>query len=103
MNRLDVILLCFLGLVNVLALCEYGIDKMCAPKGKRRIPEAMLLWIAVLGGSFGAWLGMRMFRHKTKHWKFRLLVPLLLLLHCILVAVYITFRMGYPLPYFLNA
>ena len=70
----------YLLLINLLAFCLYGIDKRRAGKGKRRISEKCLLWFAFLGGGIGAWCGMRCFRHKTKHWKFRILVPMAVLL-----------------------
>lgn len=67
--------------INILTFFVYGIDKLKAKKGWWRIPEATLLTLAALGGSIGAWLGMRAWRHKTKHWKFKICVPLFLLLH----------------------
>ena len=67
-------------LVNIVAFAAYGIDKRKAQKGKWRIPESTLLLLAFFGGAIGALLGMRVFRHKTKHWKFKILVPLFLVL-----------------------
>ena len=55
--------LCLLG-VNLLSFLIYGMDKLLAIRGKRRIPEAALLTLAVLAGSVGAMLGMLLFRHK---------------------------------------
>ena len=62
--------------VNLLAFCLFGMDKRKAIKNKWRISEVTLLTIAFFGGSMGAWIGMQCFRHKTKHWKFKILVPL---------------------------
>ena len=56
-------------------------DKYKAMKKVWRIPEATLLGLAAIGGSLGAWLGMVLFRHKTRHPKFAVGIPLLLLLH----------------------
>ncbi len=81
------ILLAVLLLMNLLAFVLYGVDKLKAKKGAWRIPESTLLLVAFLGGSLGALLGMEVFRHKTKHAKFRILVPLFLILH-IALAVY---------------
>ena len=67
--------------LNLLSFALYGIDKAKAKKSAWRIPEKTLLLAALLGGSLGALLGMEVFRHKTKHWKFKLLVPLFLILH----------------------
>ena len=86
------ILLAVLLLVNLLAFALYGIDKLKAKKGAWRIPESTLLLVAFLGGSLGALLGMELFRHKTKHAKFKVLVPLFLILH-IALGVYI-FKSG---------
>ena len=61
--------------INILAFCLYGIDKAKAKMDLWRIPEETLLGVAFIGGSVGAWAGMQFFRHKTKHWKFKILVP----------------------------
>ena len=74
------IILAALLLVNIAAFAAYGIDKRKARKGRWRIPESTLLLLAFFGGSVGALLGMRVFHHKTKHWKFKILVPLFLVL-----------------------
>ena len=66
--------------INLLAFLAYGRDKALARQGRFRIPEARLLLYAVLGGSAGAWLGMRRFRHKTKKWRFRIAIPALFLM-----------------------
>lgn len=75
------ILLIVLAAVNLVAFILYGVDKAKAKRGAWRIPEATLLLVAALGGSVGALLGMELFRHKTKHWKFKILVPAFLILH----------------------
>ena len=75
------ILLLILIALNLVAFALYGLDKLKAKRGAWRIPEATLLLIAALGGSLGALLGMELFRHKTKHWKFKVLVPLFLAAH----------------------
>ncbi len=75
------LLLVLLAAMNLLAFALYGIDKLKAKRGAWRIPESTLLLVAFLGGSLGAFLGMELFRHKTKHAKFKILVPLFLILH----------------------
>ena len=75
--------------INIFTFCLYGIDKQKARKGKWRISEAMLLSVALLGGSLGAILAMKVFHHKTKHWKFKILVPLFLLIHMILTVIFL--------------
>ena len=65
--------------INLLTFFIYGIDKWKAKRDKWRVPEATLLMLAALGGSVGALLGMFVFHHKTKHKKFLIGVPLILL------------------------
>ena len=65
--------------INLLAFLAFGRDKALARQGSFRIPEARLLLYAALGGSAGAWLGMRRFHHKTKKWRFRIAIPALFL------------------------
>ena len=70
----------YLTLVNVIAFTVYGVDKRRAQKDRWRVPERTLFLVAIIGGSIGALLGMHVFRHKTKHWYFRVFIPLILLL-----------------------
>lgn len=74
------IIIYYLLAVNVITFFAYGIDKYKAKHDKWRTSEATLLWLAVLGGSVGAWLGMRVWHHKTMHKKFKYGVPAILLL-----------------------
>jgi uncharacterized membrane protein YsdA (DUF1294 family) len=73
------LLYCCLIVINVVTFVVYGIDKWKAMKGRWRISELTLLLLAVIGGSIGALLGMRVWHHKTKHLKFKYGVPLILL------------------------
>ena len=66
-----------LVLMSLITAGVYAWDKRRARKGGRRVPEARLLGLALLGGAMGAYWAMRTVRHKTKHWRFRVLVPLL--------------------------
>ena len=66
--------------INLLAFSLMGTDKSNARRSKRRIPEAALFLVALLGGSLGAVVGMNFFRHKTKHWYFVVGMPLILIL-----------------------
>ncbi len=65
--------------INVLTFLIYGMDKWKAKRDKWRIPEDTLIWLAVAGGSVGALLGMHLFRHKTRHRKFLIGIPVILL------------------------
>ncbi len=88
-------LLILLLLVNAVTFCAYGVDKWKARHGKWRISEATLLTLAAIGGSIGAYLGMRVWHHKTQHKKFKYGVPAILCLH-IALAVYIGARIYGP-------
>ena len=81
-------LVSYLLIVNVLAFIFMRGDKLLARKRSRRIPEAVLLFLAVIGGSLGALLAMNIYRHKTKHNAFTLGVPLMLFAHVALVAIF---------------
>ena len=74
----------YLLIINAVGFALMLIDKQKAKKRKYRIPEATLMWCAALGGSIGAWLGMQVFRHKTKHKKFTLGIPFILGLQVLL-------------------
>lgn len=78
---------CCLTVVNAVAFIMYGIDKYRARNAKWRIPEATLLMLAVVGGSVGAWLGMKVWHHKTRHRKFRYGVPAILLLQIVVATL----------------
>ena len=74
------LLLLYLLLVNLTAFCLMGWDKRQSKRpDARRVPEKRLFAAALLGGSAGAVAGMFRFRHKTRHWYFRLGLPLILL------------------------
>lgn len=70
------ILLVIYAVMSVIGFALMGIDKSRAINHKWRIKEATLFLIAFLGGGIGSTLGMFFFRHKTKHWYFRLFFPL---------------------------
>ncbi len=71
----------WLIVINLIAFALFGVDKRRAKRKAWRIRERTLLLAAALGGSLGALLGMLIFRHKTKHGKFMVGVPVLLAIH----------------------
>ena len=73
----------YLLLINALAFLLMLIDKIKAKKNLWRIPEKALILTAALGGSVGALTGMYLFRHKTKHLKFTIGIPVILALQII--------------------
>ena len=74
-------LLLYLAAMNIAAFFLYGIDKWKSRHAKWRITEARLLSIALLGGSLGAFLGMKIWHHKTLHPRFHYGLPLILIFH----------------------
>ena len=90
--NVHVIIIYYLLVINTVAFIVYAIDKLKARKGRWRIPEATLLLLAIVGGSIGAWLGMKAWHHKTMHLKFKYGLPAILLLQLAL-AVYLCTRM----------
>ena len=80
MDTITIIILAALLLLNAFSFCLMGYDKRCAKKNKWRVSEKALFLSAILFGAFGATLGMFLFRHKTKHWYFKLFFPLLLVI-----------------------
>ena len=79
-------LVCYLLAINAVTFIVYGIDKYKAKKAKWRISEATLLLLAVLGGSVGAWVGMKVWHYKTMHKKFKYGIPAILLIQIALMA-----------------
>lgn len=76
---------CYLVAINVVTFVMYGIDKWKAKHNKWRIPEATLLGLAVVGGSVGAWSGMKVWHHKTMHKKFKYGIPFILMAQIVIV------------------
>lgn len=83
---LTVICVCLL-VMNVLAFALMGIDKLKAKAGAWRVPEKTLFLVTALFGGLGGTLGMYFFRHKTKHWYFKLGFPALLVVQIVLLAL----------------
>ena len=91
MKELNLLHIVFIYLVsiNVVTFFMYGIDKWKAKKSRWRIREAALLGLAVLGGSIGAWLGMKVWHHKTQHKKFKYGVPAIITVQLALIVYFI--------------
>ena len=85
---MGVYILYYLIAINVITFLTYGFDKFKAKKGKWRIPESSLLLLAIIGGSIGAWFGIKVWHHKTLHKKFKYGIPLIVIAQ-IAIVVYI--------------
>ena len=75
----------YLVIINIVTFVVYGVDKWKAKRGNWRISEATLLMLAVIGGTIGALLGMKVWHHKTMHLKFKYGLPLILLAQIALI------------------
>ena len=71
--------------VNAVTFIVYGIDKWKARHAKWRINETQLLALAVLGGGIGAWLGMKIWHHKTMHKKFKYGIPVIVIIQLAII------------------
>ncbi len=79
------LIIIYLLAVNVVSFAAMGIDKQKARKHAWRIPESTLFVLAIIGGSIGSILGMRLFRHKTRHRSFVYGMPAILIVQIILI------------------
>lgn len=70
----------YLAAINLIALLIMALDKGFAKAEMRRIPEKVLFLFAIIGGGVGGTLGMFLYRHKTKHWYFKVFFPTLAIL-----------------------
>ncbi|MBQ0046592.1 MAG: DUF1294 domain-containing protein [Prevotellaceae bacterium] len=78
------ILLTYLLAINIITFFVYGIDKWKAKKHKWRTPEKTLLALAAIGGSIGAWCGIKVWHHKTLHKKFKYGVPAIIIVQLVI-------------------
>lgn len=83
-NRL-LYLLCFYLLLNIIGFFLMSSDKKRAKRGEWRIKESTLWLVAIFGGAAGGYMGMRVYRHKTKHTSFTVFFPLIALGHFVLL------------------
>ena len=93
MTQIQIIIISYLVIIKLIAIILYGIDKKKAIRNEHRIRESVLLWIARLGGAIGSWLGIKVFRHKTKHTKFRIVVPLWMIIWIVAI-VFAVIKIG---------
>ena len=78
-------LIIYLIVINIITFIIFGLDKYYAIKGRFRINEATLFCLCIIGGSFLGYIGMKVFRHKTKKTYFRIGVPLIMIIEAILI------------------
>lgn len=78
-------LLIYVLVMSLIAFAAFGIDKLKAKTNAWRIPERTLFILALLGGGIGAFLGMKVFRHKTRHQQFVIGIPAIMVIQLILI------------------
>ena len=78
----------YLAAINVITFIMFGADKARAAKDRWRISESALILAALLGGSIGALAGMRIFHHKTRHRKFTVGIPVILVFQIVFMVLY---------------
>lgn len=84
-------ILIYLSVMNLYGFMLMGIDKKRAVRHEWRIAEKVLFLSSILGGSLGTWIGMYVFRHKTRHWYFVIGMPLILLIQIGLIVFSLVF------------
>ena len=84
-NIIPVILWIYIGVISIVGFILPAVDKIKAQQGKWRISEKTLFIVSLLGGSFAMYLSMRIFRHKTKHKRFMIGIPVIIILQIAVV------------------
>lgn len=84
---MEKIIIAYAIIINIIGFFSMLIDKRRAIKNKWRIPEKTLFLFAIIGGSIGSNLGMRLFRHKTKHWYFVYGMPAILIIQIVIISL----------------
>ena len=85
---MKLIVLYYLVIINFIGFIIMGYDKRRAIKNKWRVPEKSLMSVSLIGGSVGMLLGMKFFRHKTKHKLFTIGVPLILIIEVLVISYF---------------
>lgn len=80
MTDISPLLILYFFIISVITVITSCYDKICAKKGKRRIPESTLLSLALFGGAVAEYLTMKVIRHKTRHKKFMIGLPVIIIL-----------------------
>ena len=82
---MKLIIFLYAAVMSLITFAVFGIDKYKAITNRWRIPERTLFLLALLGGGAGAFLGMQVFRHKTRHKQFAIGIPLIMAVQVLLL------------------
>lgn len=91
MEIIQLIIILYIVIMNLIGFFVMGADKMKARKHRRRVPERCIFIISVISGSVGVFVGMYLFRHKTRHMKFVIGVPVIIAAQ-VIVGILLTHR-----------
>ena len=83
---MKLLLIIYVAVMSLIAFAAFGLDKYKAKTDKWRTPEKTLFLLAIIGGGIGAFLGMQVFRHKTKHTQFVIGIPVIMIAQLALIA-----------------
>ncbi|MBQ6508994.1 MAG: DUF1294 domain-containing protein [Flexilinea sp.] len=83
---MKLLLIIYIAVMSLIAFAAFGLDKYKAKTDKWRTPEKTLFLLAIIGGGVGAFLGMQVFRHKTKHQQFVIGIPLIMIVQLAIIA-----------------
>ena len=86
MNPILIAIIAFVLIMNLISFFLMRHDKQCAQAGKQRVPEKTLFLVTALFGGLGGTAAMWIFRHKTKHWYFKVFFPLMLIIQAAIIA-----------------
>ena len=81
----------YLSVINLITLIAFGLDKLFAVRKQFRVSEKALLLCALCLGAIGAYAGMKVFRHKTRHIQFKVFVPIMVIFNLIIVGFIVAF------------
>ena len=84
---MKILILIYVAVMSLIAFAAFGLDKYKAKADKWRTPEKTLFILAIIGGGIGAFLGMRVFRDKTKHKQFVIGIPAIMIVQRILIGL----------------
>ena len=93
----NLIIAYYLIIINIVTFLVYGIDKWKARKAMWRVREASLFMLAVLGGSIGARLGMKVWHHKTQHKKFRYGIPAIIIIQLVIIGYFLYLQLNHKI------
>lgn len=97
MEIVQVIIIIYMIVMNLIGFFVMGADKLKSRKHRRRVPERVIFTISIISGSVGVFVGMYIFRHKTRHMKFVVGIPVIIAAQ-IIVGILLSYKLESLLP-----